>query len=192
MFWYTGDHVSAFEEFSAWYLETNGSDPGESEEGIWMQSVEETEPKPLDNFALFQEDGEFLPAAAEAGVMETALDTLSPPELVALRRRAARDALESTVYEADPSAKVAGAVALALAADDDPQSKEMLGVMAWQPRKIPALAALAAWPQGLELGGLIFVSRWSPDDEVRRAANELILREVPDFSRVLKARAITQ
>jgi len=185
-----GDHMSAFEEFSTWYRETNGADPGESEEGIWMQGVEETEPTPLDSFGLFQEDGELLPAAAEAAVVETDLDALSPAELVALHRRASRDALEAALYEGTPSTDEAGAVARALAADDDPRSREMLAVMAWQPRRIPALAALAAWPAGLELGALIFVSRWSADDEVRGAANEVILRELPEFSRVLQARAI--
>ena len=66
--------------------------------------------------------------------------------------------------------------------------------MAWQPRDVPSLAALQAWPegQGLDLGSAIFASRWSRTDDVRRAADQVVLREIPDFSRVLLARGIMQ
>lgn len=195
------EHVQTARQFDAWYLDEHGSEPGESEEGLWIQRQGASTLERLEGGGFFQEEGGGLPETAEAAsgakdiaAIEAGLAGDDPVaaarELVAMHRRASRDAIESVLFDDDSSPEGVHALVGALAEDDDPASKELLGVLVWQPRERLAMEALRAWPEGRELGPVVFASRWSRSEAVRAAARELLGREQEGYARVEIARRL--
>ena len=180
-----GEHISAANDFDLWYEELTGRTPGEEAEGLhlWTPTTEK-----LRAISLSELPGLERPAASSRPsfeAQEAALDGASggaeARELVWTRTRQARDRVERILWEGPQEGSAREHLVQALAEDEDPGSRELLGACVRQTVDPPlAGMALACWPEDAELAPVWFAARWGGSEEVRAAAWEVLSRRAPE------------
>ena len=190
------EHIASNEQFVAWYLDTHGAAPGESEEGFWIRGPGEAEPALVRDFESFFEAGPEVTEAVSVAQLSDVVTRLEGPNgaeaarrLVAIRRREARDRIEDVLH--DGEARARAVLAEQVVADDTAYSRELCAALVYQ-RADAELARLilASWPSGTDLAPVESAARWSPDEGVRKEAAKVLARELSGFERRGAAREV--
>ncbi len=194
------EHQTSAEEFAAWWRELEGSEPGESEEGLFVLRPGEERPRrltdagELEHLATSEERvltlAPFEAVEASLGGEDGGAEARG---LVGHRSLAARIAAEQVLWEGFASSPARGHLLRALAEDGHPSSRGLLAVCVSQcVDPVLELAALEVWPAGLDPAALEHALSWSPSEAVRTAALAALRRSRPDDGRLRAREALGQ